>query len=379
MKKSNLKNHVCTVGLAAVLWALALTARAQYSTEVLSLNPLVYYRLNEPAATVPFADAATNSSSLGAAANGYYVGTITHPDTSALIGGMTAETSIAGGIIEMPYLNNWASSNVFGAEMWFDVNPGVAGVLCCNVNLDGRYGWILYYGEDGADIVSLRMYNGNGTAVFVLATSPVMTESVWHHVMTQSDGTNAWIYIDGTNAAEVVVPPGYIPPSLNHACPLDVFGREDNSFRSTGVAAQFAIYTNTLTSAKILNHYKTGIASSPAPDYKTLVLSDGAYAYWALNDAAYTAPSFPVAANSGSLGTGGDGTYLPGTAPGAAGPPFAGMSGGGACYFNGLSGAFDGDATGSLPGYIDISAGGGVDSVTFGSNITLIAWFQREA
>ena len=78
----------------------------------------------------------------------------------------------------MPFLNNWASSNVFGAEMWFNVVPGAAGVLCCNVNLDGRYGWILYYGEDGTDIVSLRMYNGNGSAVFVLATSPVMVESV---------------------------------------------------------------------------------------------------------------------------------------------------------------------------------------------------------
>src|SRR5580698_8172433 len=132
MKKSNLRKYVCTEGVAVVLCMLASAACAQYSTEVLSHNPLVYYRLNDPTVSYPFADAATNSSSLGAAANGYYVGTITHPDTSSLIGGMTAETSIAGGIIEMPYLNNWASSNVFGAEMWFDVNPGDTGVLCCN-------------------------------------------------------------------------------------------------------------------------------------------------------------------------------------------------------------------------------------------------------
>jgi hypothetical protein len=383
MKKSNLRKYVCTEGVAVVLCMLASAACAQYSTEVLSHNPLVYYRLNDPTVSYPFADAATNSSSLGAAANGYYVGTITHPDTSSLIGGMTAETSIAGGIIEMPYLNNWASSNVFGAEMWFDVNPGDTGVLCCNVNMDGRWGWILYYGEDGVDIVSLRMYMGGGGGNATLVAnpkSPVLAESVWHHVVTQTDGTNAWIYIDGTNAVEVAVPPGYAPPTTDHACPFQIFGRTDNNFKSTGLAAQVAIYTNVLTAGQILNHYNVGITAHPATNYSAVVLSDGALAYWALDDGAYTAPgSNPVAANSGTTGSDADGTYLAGTTPGAAGPPFAGMTGGGACHFNGLSQAFDGDTSGTLPGYIDISSSSGADGVNFGSNITMMAWFQRDA
>ena len=111
-----------------------------------------------------------------------------------------------------------------------------------------------------------------------------------------------------------------------------------------GLAAQVAIYTNTLTGAKILNHYSTGITTNASPNYKTVVLSDGPLAYWGLDDGAYAAPgSTPVAVNSGTTGSDADGTYLAGTTPGADGPPFAGMTGGGACHFNGLSQEFDGD------------------------------------
>src|ERR1700733_8739369 len=127
MNPSNLRKIVSAGGSAVALCALALTARAQYSTAVSNLNPVVYYRLNDPAVSSPFADEATNSSSLSTGTNGYYVGTISHPDTSSLIGGMTAETSIAGGIVEMPYQNVWASSQVYAAEMWFNVVPSIAG------------------------------------------------------------------------------------------------------------------------------------------------------------------------------------------------------------------------------------------------------------
>ncbi len=148
------------------------------------------------------------------------------------------------------------------------------------------------------------------------------------------------------------------------------------------MAAQVAIYTNALTYTQITNHYTTGLAAHPSPSYSTVVLTDGAFAYWPMNEPTFTPPdpsNYPVAVNIGTLGANGNGAYLPGTAPGAAGPAFPGIAGGGACHFNGLSSAFNGAGTLDLPGYIDISTNGGVDSVTFASAITMTAWIQRDA
>ena len=53
--------------------ALAVTrsARADYSNTVMSMNPIMYYHLNETA-SVPIADQAANLGSLGAVVNGFY-------------------------------------------------------------------------------------------------------------------------------------------------------------------------------------------------------------------------------------------------------------------------------------------------------------------
>jgi hypothetical protein len=47
MKTWWLKNHLCYGGVAVALCALALPARAQNSNTVMSLNPILYYRLKD--------------------------------------------------------------------------------------------------------------------------------------------------------------------------------------------------------------------------------------------------------------------------------------------------------------------------------------------
>jgi len=367
-------------GIAALLSGAASDLRAaDYPTTVSNLHPLVYYRLNDVAAPTP-TDGATNLSSLGAGANGYYVGTsgttFIHPVTTGLTGSMDAAASFTGGYVETPFLASF-NQNRFAVEMWFNMVAGTGGAICSSINFDGRYGWIVYYNEDGSDVVSFRGYNGTGSGHWTIATSTPVPDSTWHHLVAQSDGTNASLYVDGVFCgSNAVTPSTYIPPPTNHPCPFVIFSRSDGGYTSQGTGGQVAVYTNALTFTQITNHYAVGLTTNPSPSYQTVVLKeDGALAYWPLDDGAFVAPdpsTYPVAVSSGTLGTAANGTYLPGTTPGAAGPGYAGMTGGGACHFNGL-GSAAGPAT---PGYIDISAAGGIDSVSITTNITMMAWIQ---
>ncbi len=217
MKIAHLTKYACFATLASAICCAGPNARADYASAMTNLHPLVYYRLNDPAVSTQFADVASNLSGLGGAANGYYLGTAgstySHPVTSGLIGSMTGAASFTGGFAVMPYYAA-ANQTTFAAEMWFDVVPGTAAVLCSSVNMDGRWGWILYYGEDGTAIVSARYYNGNGgTPSMILTTPGTVTDSAWHYAVIQDDGTTASLYVDGVLASSSAMGASTFPPA----------------------------------------------------------------------------------------------------------------------------------------------------------------------
>ncbi len=76
---------------------------ADYPTTVSGLNPVAYYRFNENVpVTAP--DWATNSGSLGLPGYGYYVGSVIHPDTGALVAQPTdMAANFSGGRVMIPY------------------------------------------------------------------------------------------------------------------------------------------------------------------------------------------------------------------------------------------------------------------------------------
>ena len=109
--------NIC-VTVAAALCGTELLAHADYASNVLSLNPVAYYRLNDT--TSPAADFSTNLGSLGAAANAYYNGVFgtdyTHPVAGALANGSdTAVQTLTGrGCIVVPHndlLTNTLATN----------------------------------------------------------------------------------------------------------------------------------------------------------------------------------------------------------------------------------------------------------------------------
>src|SRR6266446_7200925 len=92
------------ISIISVMAALA--ARADYSNTVKSFNPVGYWRVDETNQPPP-PDQATNTGTLGAAANGYYAAGASHGQTTgALVGsGDTAATfDGSSGQVTVPYI-----------------------------------------------------------------------------------------------------------------------------------------------------------------------------------------------------------------------------------------------------------------------------------
>lgn len=340
---------VCGIAIGSGL----LTAQADYAAKVLANNPVAYWRLNDKV-QVPKGDVANNLGSLGAAVDGYYLGTSTHPVSGALVGSTdtaVAFDAVAGTIVNIPYSAAMNPSGAFTAEVW--LNPNVehaagSGTLTCAIAsgqfASPRSGWLIYQSETGWN---LRMYNQNGTATSVSITGgPAPVAGTWHHVVAVYNGTTAFVYVNGVQKASAN-PTGYVPSAGGS---LFVGGRSDASFWWNGNADEVAIYDKALTAAEIDAHYKNGISASPAKPYNQLVLESGPLGYYRLNEDVYTPPTtLPVAKNSATSGAVNNGSWNPGANALATGPQPPAQSGfeadNTAGGFNGLGGSVTTSAT----------------------------------
>lgn len=352
--------------LAGLISACALQPlQADYPSQVLSHNPVGYWRFNETTAP-PAGDAAVNSGSLGASATGYYQGTASHPVAGALTG--RADTAAwydgtAGSITAVPYLEAMNPSGAFTIEAW--LQPAVAlegtaltAALSCGNFGDPRSGWLIYQSPTGWNF---RMYNQAGLATSANITGgSAPTPFTWYHVVAVYDGANAFVYVNGQQAATAAVP-SYVS---GRSGKFYIGGRADNSFWWNGGADEVALYDKALTPAEIAAHYQNGTSSSPSTAYDQLVLQSGPIAYYRLNENQYTPPtSLPVAANLGSLGAGGDGAYEPGALPGAPGVNYSGFGP------DNKSVAFNG-----LVGHVSTA----LQTLFEVPNFTMIGWFRSE-
>ena len=330
MKKSNLPEYLFAA-VATALMVVDTSSAADYPSTVLGLNPAAYYRLNETASPVA-PDLAANGGSLGAAANAFYIGTpggtYTHPINTGLIGNMDAAASFANGYVAASFTTNF-NSRVFSAETWFYPNTGVSGCALSSVDFfaAGRTGFLLYYGAGVAGFDwDLRMYIGVSTVTAALIqTNTGSASGNWYHVVLASDGTNVNLYVNGASVGSRPLLASYLPAS---AANLTMNGRSDGSFVLAGMAARVAYYPTALSAAKVLAHYQNGTGAGAPSTYTTMVLGDGATGYWPLNDAVYTGPdpsTYPVATNTGSLGSVANAAFYPGSTPSVPGVPFTGF------------------------------------------------------
>jgi hypothetical protein len=340
-----IKKQLLTFGLAC--WALAgpgvISANADYASDILAAGPIAYWPLNENA-VVPPADLAKNSGSLGAAADGFYLGTASHPVPGALAGSTDSAAmfdATANTVVSVPYASGMNPSNAFTVEAW--LNPNVAldpGVLTSPLSSgqfgDPRAGWLLYQSDTGWN---LRFYNRNGlTTSLSITAGPAPQPGVWYHLVAVYNGTTAKIYVNGVESASGT-PTGYVPGAGGK---LFIGGRADSSFWWNGAADEVAIYPTALPPSTIDAHYRNGTNAAPATPYNQLVLASNPVGYYRLNEDAFAPAPAPMAANVGTYGSSYDATYNPGVNGKASGPrppalsgfPAANTAGG----FNGNSG-----------------------------------------
>jgi hypothetical protein len=322
------------------------TTQADYATQVLANGPVAYWRLNDKVA-VPAGDVAQNLGSAGAAVDGYYLGTSSHPITGALVGSAdtaAAFDATAGSVVNIPYSAAMNPNGAFTVEAWF--NPGVehavgSGTLTCVIS-SGRFasprsGWLIYQSETGWNF---RMYNQNGTATSVNITGAVTpVAGIWHHVVAVYDGTTARVYVNGVQRVSGT-PTGFVPSAGGS---MFIGGRSDSAFWWNGAADEVAVYATALTATEIDAHYQNGISATPAKPYNQLVLESAPVGYYRLGEAAYTPPTtLPVAKNAASSGAANDGSWNPGANALAEGPRSPSHSGfevdNTAGGFNGLGG-----------------------------------------
>ncbi|MBI2929720.1 MAG: immunoglobulin domain-containing protein [Verrucomicrobia bacterium] len=305
-----------------ILMSAGLVTTQAYHEKVLANNPTAYWRLDDKA-QVPAADLAKNSGSVGAAVDGFYLGAAAHPSPGALAAGSDTAVAVdatAGTVVSVPYSAALNPSSAFTVEVWFNPNvENAAGTLTCAL-ASGQFGaprsgWLIYQSDTGWNF---RMYNQNGLNTSVnLTGGPAPVAGTWYHVVAVYDGTTAFVYVNGVQAASGA-PTGYVPSAGG---PLFIGGRSDSSFWWSGSADELAIYGKALSATEIDAHYQNGISASPATPYDQLILTSGPLGYYRLNEPAYTPPTvLPVAKNLGSSGAAGDGSYNPGVDAQVTGP-----------------------------------------------------------
>lgn len=314
------------VGAAMLLvMTLGREARADYPSTIESQSPPIYYQLNETIQPSP-APLATNSGTLGANGNGYYVGLPTFnapgPFTGSVSVGLDGATTWV--------TNSWVpglNTSKFTYEMW--ANPaqvpfsGSVAYLASSAELNSpRSGW--YLAQDNGSTFDhgsawvCRGFYQNGTTPLFEIYAPVV--SGWTHIAITFDGTTASIYTNGvlslsTNKAWIdgVTPISSLTWVPNVDAPFTVGIRSSINFPWPGNVAEPAIYTNALSSTRIAAHYN---AAKTAPaTYAATVLADAPVLYQQ-----YQAPPNATANNSGTLGSAGNGLYLADASVGAAGP-----------------------------------------------------------
>lgn len=349
-------------GTFALLAAATLPANADYSSTVLSQGPVGYWRLNEttPPPVPPIL--ATNAGSVGAAANGTYISAVRGVKPGAILsepnsGAAGFDGVVDGNRVRIPFQPQWNQSTPFSVEFW--AKPGQTGTLECpaasvefiSTPATQRNGWLFYQGNtslsDGNGFL-FRAYNSSGLASLTSAgVSLSLDTTKWYHVVGSYDGTNMNIYVNGTLGTSTAVT-GSLRANTNSAIPLTFGARADGAagfFTYSGLIDEAAVYPVALSPAQVLAHYQAGTNAAPPKAYSQVIQADSPAGYWRFNE-----PADPTAANLGTLGSAGNGSYAYNAAPGQAGPRPPGYPG-----FESGNDAVSFDATGN-GGYVTVPA-----------------------
>lgn len=334
---------------AAAVGLLALTAilpaQADYPSTVASLNPVGYWRLNEPVSpTLNYAlGTVTNFGSLGAVANGTYYHSSTLQEPGVLTTDPCVKLDGASQYIDVPYSPALNTNGPFSVEFWANQTVIAAGAKSGVMSFDGSTGF-LFYTDNNDFHWGFRVFFGSGRT-YVKDTGPDNQPNTWYHVVGVFDGTLVHIYVNGVEntAPQAIGGNGYVP---NTTAPLRIGAGNPAGAASLffpGWMDEVAVYPYALSSSQIAAHHDAATAN-PA-GYAALITGDKPTGYWRFNEAPLPPEPVPVivtVTNRGSWGPLADGTFdSGGMSSGVAGVPYHGFeANNSACQFTGTSGSY---------------------------------------
>lgn len=391
MKSYRVKSLLMFTGGVLMALGAVMATRADYSNTVMSLNPVGYWRLNEPA-TLP--TTVTNYGSLGAVANGSYYGWGSAWDLSphgvpgALAGDPNTATIFyeyakGRGRILIPWnaAINPDPPQPFTVECWANSTGIDTGTLVHSMlagdnpaNERDRSGWS--FRAEGTDLkFVIGSTDYSVTPYKFITAAGVVQIGTWQHFAAVYDGTSVILYADGVEVAREVLT---TPLLANYASQTAIGGRGEkyDGWNFSGYIDEVAIYNKALSSADILAHYQNGTNANRAIPYNELVLSQNPIVYYRMDEWPVDPPPPVTAVNSGSWGAGADGIYMPGANGGAQGVPYKGFgTNNTGCVFAGTAGLRDGtpgnpDTPGSC---IKVPPQNGTTE-----NMTITCWIKRD-
>lgn len=319
-----------------------LPVHADYQSEILSEDPLVYYRFSDSVTTVdPPPSPAINSGGLAAAGNGTYQltfnrgvpGAVAGNTAVAFVNNATPTVVDHTGSITIP--NNAAlnpshtATNPFTVECWVLPSRNTSTLLSPVNSMSfttGRAGFLIYQNSATWEI---RMGNKAGTPNVTAATGGTVTPGQWQHLaMTYSGGTNGTmtLYVNGVQAISVPVTNGY---EANDNAPFVIGATAAPGRTFDGAVDEVAFFPSALSQSRVQARVNER-TNNPA-GYAAHVLADSPAGYWRLDEAPYVVRTPPVADNLGTEGNNADGAYSSQAQNATSGPsPASGFGGFGA-------------------------------------------------
>jgi len=337
----------------------ALPVMADYPSAVSNLNPVGYWRFDEPRGGVLAGPTgiATNYGSVGSAGDGAYWTMPMGSDPSAVMGDTAPHFNPPGywtGIdnyIEIPSLPALATNTSMSIEIWClrkEATGIYASIFCGGYNSERvsaeRQGWILWRdnASTGEDMTYfLRVISGDSGTTNNLSNlnynsrlfgGTNLTVGIWDHLVYTWDTNTIKGYINGYSLWTNTFSDGkwYVPWTND---PIRIGA--DSKFTPGTISddmwlAHAAIYPHELTHERVLAHYA---ATNDAAGYRATILADNPVGYWPLNDSGPCSdtPGIVVTnANAGSWGSSADGTFITAWTnfnTGAPGVPYAGFAG----------------------------------------------------
>lgn len=229
-------------------------APTNYSTQVQSDNPVVYYRTNEPSGT-------TAVDSSGNGYNGTYGSSVTLGGTG-LVSGDTAPsfpggTASSSTVLQSSTNSALAPTGSFSVEFWVNVPSTVTSdqFLWAQTYASGASYYPAYIQlESGSPpFFTVQINTTNG----VVATYPAAVLGAKNHVVATWNGTTLTAYVNGVSAG-TATGSGSL---TNYSSPYAGFtfggpGAGHTGF--SGALGEFALYNTALSSSRVLAHYNAG-------------------------------------------------------------------------------------------------------------------------